>query len=119
MGREQQLQADDEHENVTHAGTPCGASAINAGRTAHGRSHDHAPCCKPFRRSSRYRGATDAKKSCRAKYDAAVAKVLASTRAPCPPCLGATQAAQLRDETERDLDQIREKLYCAGTIPLP
>ncbi len=62
---------------------------------------------------------TDAKKSCRAKYDAAVAKVLASTRAPCPACLGATQAAQLGDEIERDLDQIRETLYCAGTIPLP
>jgi hypothetical protein len=61
----------------------------------------------------------DATKSCRAKYSAAVAKVLASPRAPCPPCLGTTQATQLGDGTERDLDEIRGMLYCAGTAPLP
>jgi hypothetical protein len=62
---------------------------------------------------------TDAKKSCRAKYAAAVAKLVASTRVPCPPCFGTAQAAQLGDETERDLDQVRGTLYCAGATPLP
>jgi uncharacterized repeat protein (TIGR02543 family) len=62
---------------------------------------------------------TDPTKSCRAKYDAAVGRLLASTRLLCPACLGATEVAQLGDETERDIDTIRGTIYCAGTTPLP
>jgi hypothetical protein len=60
---------------------------------------------------------TDPKKSCRAKYDATVAKLLAN--GTCPACLDAAHQASLADQAETDLDAGNGGVYCAGTVPLP
>ena len=52
----------------------------------------------------------DPAKSCRAQYDASVAKLVG-----CPACLDATQQATLAVIAEFDLDSGRGALYCAGS----
>jgi sugar lactone lactonase YvrE len=60
---------------------------------------------------------TDPAKSCRAKYDAKQAKLLAA--GTCPACLDAAHQATLADQVETGLDSNNGGIYCAGTTPLP
>jgi hypothetical protein len=58
---------------------------------------------------------TDPTKSCRAKYDTTVAKLVAGT---CPACLGAAQQSALADQVNTQLDTSNGALYCKGTVAL-
>ena len=60
----------------------------------------------------------DPAKSCRAKYDAKQAKLLAAGTCTAA-CLDAAHQATLADQAETDLDNNNGGIYCAGTRPLP
>ena len=57
----------------------------------------------------------DPRKSCRAKYNATGATLLA--KGTCPACLDSAHQASLADQAENDLDAGNGALYCAGTVP--
>jgi hypothetical protein len=59
---------------------------------------------------------TNAKHSCRAKFNTAAAKLVA--KGVCPACLGAVQQAALADQVKAALDTGNGASYCAGTAPL-
>jgi hypothetical protein len=57
-------------------------------------------------------------KSCRAKYDAGVTKLLVK---PCQStaCLGAAGQGALADGAQALLQELQAQIYCEGTTPLP
>jgi hypothetical protein len=57
--------------------------------------------------------------TCRAKYDAAVAKLLGSTPALCPACLDTVAQGNLADLVVAFTESNSARIYCAGTMPLP
>ena len=59
----------------------------------------------------------DPKKSCRAKYDATAAKLMA--KGTCPACLDATAQSNLADLVTTFLEDNNAQIYCAGSVPLP
>jgi len=59
----------------------------------------------------------DPKKSCRAKFNAKVTKLM--LKGICPACLDAAQQATLADQVETGLDSGNGALFCAGSTPLP
>ncbi|PYM78871.1 MAG: hypothetical protein DME09_22505 [Candidatus Rokuibacteriota bacterium] len=58
---------------------------------------------------------TDARKSCRAKYDKVSGALLAA--GACPACLDSSTLAGLADQTEGLLDRANGQVYCASTTP--
>jgi probable HAF family extracellular repeat protein len=55
--------------------------------------------------------------SCRARYNAASASLLAG--GTCPACQGPASQSTLADQLATDVDAKVPGVYCAGTVPLP